>query len=140
MDEPISTRRVLLRYALFQIPGQFMVLVGVVFAVDRGWFAWGWGAALFVFWVIKDFALFPWLRSAYEPTDHDPRATLRAGVGRTREPLDPQGYVEIAGELWRAERAPGSPRIAAGERVHVLEVRGLTLIVELDAIDRRSTS
>lgn len=129
MNQQPSTRRVFLRYALFQIPGQVMVLFGIAFAVERGWLGWPWGAGLFAFWVLKDFALFPWLRSAYEPTDHDPRAALRGGKGRARDALDPTGYVEIAGELWRAERAPGAPPIAAGEGVSVLEVRGLTLLV-----------
>jgi membrane-bound serine protease (ClpP class) len=47
-------------------------------------------------------------------------------VGTARAALAPHGKVFIHGELWEAEAdAP----VAAGERVEVVEVRGLTLRV-----------
>jgi len=53
-------------------------------------------------------------------------------LGRARDPLEPgvPAYVDIHGEMWRAvSRAP----IAAGQRVRVTAVEGLTLVVELAA-------
>jgi len=51
-------------------------------------------------------------------------------VGEVTTPLDSApGMVRIHGELWRAA-APGGQAIAAGARVRVRRVRGLTLEVE----------
>jgi membrane-bound serine protease (ClpP class) len=49
-------------------------------------------------------------------------------VGVAREPLSPEGQVQVQGELWRAV-ARGAP-VAAGARVRIVDVQGLTLTVE----------
>jgi membrane-bound serine protease (ClpP class) len=49
-------------------------------------------------------------------------------VGVAREALSPEGQVQVQGELWRAV-ARGAP-VAAGARVRVVDVQGLTLTVE----------
>ena len=49
-------------------------------------------------------------------------------VGEAVEDLDPEGMVLVEGELWRA-RARGG-RVRRGEKVRVVEVDGLTLVVE----------
>ena len=51
------------------------------------------------------------------------------GVGLTRDPMAPgvAGYIDVHGEMWRAlSREP----IAAGQRVRVTAIDGLTLVVE----------
>lgn len=50
-------------------------------------------------------------------------------VGRAETPLDPEGWVLVGGELWRA-RAGG--RVPAGGRVRVTSVEGLTLGVRAE--------
>jgi membrane-bound serine protease (ClpP class) len=55
-------------------------------------------------------------------------------VGKVVEDLDPEGVVKLHGELWKAESRDGK-RIPVGEKVRVVEVKGLTLIVE--RIDER---
>ncbi|ASJ04939.1 NfeD family protein [Thermococcus barossii] len=55
-------------------------------------------------------------------------------VGKVVEDLDPEGVVKLHGELWKAESKDGK-RIPVGEKVRVVEVKGLTLIVE--RIDER---
>lgn len=53
---------------------------------------------------------------------------LRA-IGRARDPLEPgaPGHVDVHGEIWRAvSREP----IAAGQRVRITAIEGLTLVVE----------
>ena len=50
-------------------------------------------------------------------------------VGRVIEDLDPEGLIKVHGEIWRAVSKDGRT-IRVGERVKVVEVRGLTLIVE----------
>jgi len=49
-------------------------------------------------------------------------------LGVAREALTPSGQVQVQGELWRAV-ARGAP-VAAGARVRVVDVQGLTLTVE----------
>jgi membrane-bound serine protease (ClpP class) len=53
---------------------------------------------------------------------------MRGAMGDVREPIDPEGYVFVMGELWRARSTNGP--IPAGEEIRVVEVDGLTVIVE----------
>lgn len=57
------------------------------------------------------------------------RETLVGRQGEARTALTPAGTVQVAGELWSAEVEAGMPGIAEGERVEVLEVKGLRLQV-----------
>lgn len=52
----------------------------------------------------------------------------RTGTARTFE--GEAGQVQVESELWTAEKAPGSGEIRKGDRVEVVEVRGLKLIVK----------
>ena len=59
---------------------------------------------------------------------------MLGAIGRTRDPLEPgqPGYIDVHGEMWRA----GSrERIAAGQRVRVTAIDGLTLVVEPAALE-----
>jgi len=66
-------------------------------------------------------------------------ATVRGGregmvgeEGVVRQPLDPRGKVFVRGELWDAVAEPGGGgggELAAGDRVRVEDVEGLTLRV-----------
>ena len=51
----------------------------------------------------------------------------RSGVARS--PLAPGGIVQVGGEQWTAELAPGEAPVAAGERIEVIAVQGLKLLV-----------
>lgn len=64
------------------------------------------------------------------------RAPIRTGqesfIGRTgtaRTSLAPFGTVQMAGELWSGELAPGEETIPEGASVEVLDVRGVRVIV-----------
>ena len=91
-------------------------------------------AGLLALWVAKDFALYPWLRQAYEPGDPSPAAPL---VGRTATVvarLAPRGHVRLGTERWRAELArPSEGPVEEGEPVRVVGLDGLTLVVEAPA-------
>jgi membrane-bound serine protease (ClpP class) len=52
---------------------------------------------------------------------------LVGAVGKTLEPLDPEGHVRVQGELWQA-RASGA--VPAGTNVRVVAIDELTLEVE----------
>jgi membrane-bound serine protease (ClpP class) len=54
---------------------------------------------------------------------------LLGGLGESLENLSPNGTIKIEGEIWNAISTSGA--IAAGSKVKVKEVRGLTLVVEM---------
>jgi membrane-bound serine protease (ClpP class) len=51
----------------------------------------------------------------------------RSGSARTK--IAPFGTVQMGGELWSGELAPGEDTILEGERVEVLEVKGVRVVV-----------
>lgn len=119
-----------LKYVLLEAPG-WAVAAGVL-----GFFAWHGdlsrplAALLFALWVAKDFALYPILRVAYEDGPRDGTHGLVGALGTAKDRLDPEGYVRVGSELWRAVTVRGCDAIEAGAAVRVVEVRDLTLRVE----------
>jgi membrane-bound serine protease (ClpP class) len=72
------------------------------------------------------FAVSIGVRALYRPAITG--ATGMVGqTGLVKTPLDPEGQVQVDGELWRAVAADGP--VAAGERVRITGVDGLTLTV-----------
>jgi len=120
---------VYLRYLLLNLPG----LVGLVLVliIIRQWFALpGWLFwVLIACWVVKDVVLFPFVWRAYEPNELTLTGSMVGKRGIVKTPLNPAGYVQVRGELWRAERAGGGPPIEVGRVVHVQQMAGLTLYV-----------
>jgi membrane protein implicated in regulation of membrane protease activity len=51
-------------------------------------------------------------------------------TGKARTEIARRGKVEVRGEIWHAELAPGSPSVSAGSAVQVVSARGMTLLVE----------
>ena len=85
--------------------------------------------ALVVVWMLKDAALYPWLRSAYEPDSRRIIERMIGLAGVAVEPLAPRGYVRVRGELWHAEPVDEHMTIEAGHAVTVQGVRTDTLLV-----------
>jgi membrane protein implicated in regulation of membrane protease activity len=119
-----------LRYIAFQFPSWLLVL-GIAVALDtwtelaRIWLGLG-VAAYFA----KDIVIYPWVRAAYEHTEHDPSAGLVGACAVVVVALDPAGWVKLGSERWRAERGPDDAgALEAGARVEVKGIRGHTLIV-----------
>jgi membrane-bound serine protease (ClpP class) len=50
--------------------------------------------------------------------------------GIAKERLAPAGYVQVHGELWRAEKIDDGPAIEMGQPVKIVKMEGLTLFVE----------
>ena len=118
----------LLRYWLFQLPGALAVL-GLLVLLVRWWgLSPRLAAALLAIWVLKDLALYPFVRRAYAPRSGGGADALVGAVATARDRLDPEGYVRVGHELWRARVRGGA--VEQGGSVRVLEVRGLTLVVE----------
>lgn len=123
-----TTLRVFGRYALFQSPGWLAAAAVAVAAVEWGGVAPAWAALGGGLWFAKDLAMFPFTRRAYErsPTTHG----VIGEHGIADGPIDPEGWVQIGTERWRAELARDAAPIEAGARVRVVALEGLTLRVE----------
>jgi membrane protein implicated in regulation of membrane protease activity len=123
--------RTLLRYTLFQIPDLILLSLGLAAAV-RWWnlpvlVAYG----LVGLWIVKDVVMFPILRVAYESDSSSGVEGIYGALGVVTEPLVPAGYVKLGSERWKAELVAGGGAAPEGSEIRVVEVRGLTLVVEL---------
>jgi membrane-bound serine protease (ClpP class) len=95
--------------ALFVVPapwGLALIVAGIVFEVGET-----------VFWV--------WLSKRRRPSVG--AETLIGAVATVASPCRPDGQVRLRGELWQARCRDGA---GPGDRVRVLELDGLTLVVE----------
>ena len=120
------------RYFLLQIPG--WVLVAMVLFGLRDWIgiSLGWAITLYALYVVKDFVLFPFLRSAYDTSTTTGIARLVGQTAVVKQTLAPKGLVVVGGELWKAILAPGQDPIAQGRRVQIESARGMVLVVRAD--------
>ena len=78
----------------------------------------------------KDFALYPFVRRAYEPTTHEPGAELVGARARVVVALDPEGWVEVRHERWRARVLGGDRAMEVGAEVRIRSLEGQTVWVE----------
>ena len=116
------------RYTALQVPGWVLALT-IAWWIHTSFDAPGWLApAIPVAWMVKDMALYPLLRSAYDMNEALPVERLIGCRGVATEPLSPSGYVRIGGELWRAHSADATP-IARHLTVEVVGAKGLLLAV-----------
>jgi membrane-bound ClpP family serine protease len=89
------------------------------------WLFWG----LVLGWVIKDAVLFPFVWRAYDQDAPSTAGSMIGERGVAKSMLDPSGYVQVRGELWKAVRAGDGPPIAPGCVVRIRYRKGLTLYV-----------
>jgi membrane protein implicated in regulation of membrane protease activity len=122
--------RILIRYALFQIPGLsvlVLILILIRHWVDLPeWFFWG---AIAV-WLAKDAILFPFVWRAYDRDRFREFRSLVGTEGIVEERLAPFGYVRVHGELWQAEVVEKETTVEKGEIVKIQKIEGLKLLVE----------
>ncbi len=124
------TLRILAKYLLIQAPS--WVLWALVLILVRHWIPFPrWVIPAFVaVWAAKDIIMFRFVWRAYD-SEIGRRGHPRPGAqGVVVKELSPEGYVQIDGELWRAQLARKNRSAAEGQTVWVRDVKGLTLIVE----------
>lgn len=116
-------------YVLLQIPD--IVLAGLILWLLHQWAGLpiGWAVGLFILWVVKDLAMYPFLREAFAPTSTGSERLIGTRAVVTT-PLAPAGQVRLGAELWSAEALNHHERLAPGTTVIVRAIRGLTLLVE----------
>ena len=120
-----------LRYILLNIPGLAAVILILIliqnWVVVAEWLFW----SIIGFWIVLDVVLFPFTWRAY---DWDRSGQSRSMVGEhgiAKERLAPSGYVQVHGELWRAELIDDGLPAEKGQVVKIVKMDGLTLYVEL---------
>lgn len=118
------------RYVLLEIPGWLVAGVVLAFFVRADEVEPGTAAILLALWIAKDFALYPVLRVGYLPSAPDGTGSLVGAQGTARVRLDPEGWVQVGSELWRAELESGQAPVETGSTVRVVAVHQLTLRVE----------
>ena len=124
-----TPRSTLVRYTLCQIP-EWVLAAGAAVLAYRWGVLPGWAGVLLVAGVVvKDAALYPLLRNAYESDGSSAIERLIGLRGVAVESLAPDGYVRVRGELWRSEAATEDRTIRRGHPVTVHAVRGTTLLV-----------
>jgi membrane protein implicated in regulation of membrane protease activity len=84
---------------------------------------------LVLLWIAKEVALFPFVWRAYDPSRSEVSRAMIGQRGLTRQRLAPAGYIQVQGELWKAEKMPGEPPIEKDIRVRVIKIEGLKLFV-----------
>lgn len=128
--------RIILRYALLQLPG-LAAAIGVLFLV-RHWISFpdyfGWVAI--GLWITKDAVLYPLVWHAYDWDDPRHTHPMIGKRGQVKETLDPKGLVQVGGELWSAQTEDPSRPAGEGEWVMVVGMDGLVLIVAPDRSTR----
>jgi membrane-bound serine protease (ClpP class) len=129
MKKGWSTRAVL-KYTLLQLPvvvGLIMVLFVIRHWVNiPTWLLWSLVGLL----VLKDIVMFPVVWRAYDQSRPGDATAIVGMRGTAKERLTPSGYVEVHGELWRAEVMESGLSIEKGDRVRVVGIEGLTLLVQ----------
>ena len=118
------------KYAVLQLPGLLLVGAGLSLAVWWLDLSVSVALGLWALWIVKDVAMFPIVRVAYEPRDHEPGEDLIGATGSAISLIDREGWIQLGPERWRARsRTP----IPDGAPVRVVAIDGLTLEVEPQA-------
>ena len=124
--------RIYLRYGLLMIPGT-IVLVLILIVIQQWIFI-----PLWLFWTIigawlaKDIIMFPYVWRAHDMNRPGISRSMIGERGIVKKRLDPSGYIQIGGELWRAESVEVGLPIEIGQVVKVIEMEGLKLYVRFE--------
>jgi len=128
-------RSVYFRYTLQGLPGvvAFIVILVVVehWLELPGWLFW----VLVSCWIAKEVAMFPFVWRAYEPNEASLADTLIGERGIVKKRLAPSGYVQVRGELWRAECLDNRAPLEIERLVRIEKMEGLTLYVMPDDVE-----
>ena len=110
-------RPIYLRYILLNIPGLAAVILILIiiqhWVVLPVWLFWG----VIGFWIVKDALLLPFVWRAYDWERPGRSRSMIGERGIAKERLAPAGYVQIYGELWRAEIIDDGPPVEKGQSV-----------------------
>lgn len=125
------TSKVIVKYSLIHVTELVLVAIGLLvlrqFVSFPAWLFVG----ILVVLALKDLILFPFVWRSYgfnEGLVLRPLVGARATVVQTAVNAV---YVQVEGELWRAEIRDGHRPVQRGDQGKVVAVEGTTLVVEL---------
>lgn len=123
------TRKIIIRYSLFQIPSLLIVTL-LVFTVNHWYILDNTIIVMIIlFWILKDILIFPFVWKAYSHKDRDKSKTILNQHGVAVDTINPKGFVKINGEIWQAELVEPNDPINQGQPIEVVEIDGLKLKV-----------
>ena len=125
-----AKRRIVLRYALYQIPD--IAILALILFVLHQWLdlsLWLFPAIISL-WIVKYALVFSFVWPAYDKLRPGDVTSLIGSQGIAEELLDPSGYIRVHGELWRAEVIGTTMAIEKGQAVLIERAYGLTLLVK----------
>jgi membrane protein implicated in regulation of membrane protease activity len=125
-----TKRRIVLRYALYQIP-DIAIFVLILFLLHQWvdlslWLCIG----AVTLWMVKYVLVFTFVWPAYDKPLSGDVKSLIGTEGIAEERLDPSGYIRVHGELWRAEVIGKTIPIEKGQTVLIERAHGFTLLVK----------
>ena len=125
-----AKRRIVLRYALYQIP-DIGILALILFVIHHGgYLSLSLSIGIISLWIVKYVVAFTFVWSAYDKPRPGDVKRLIGTEGIAEERLDPSGYIRVHGELWRAEVIDKTVPVEKGETVLIERAYGLTLLVK----------
>ena len=129
--------RIYLRYLLLMFPGVVvLILVLVIVAHWVAMPAWLFWTVIFL-WLAKEIIIFPFVWRAHDPDRPGLSRTMIGAHGIVKKRLDPAGYIQIGGELWKAEHVETERPIEKGEFVRVAKMEGLKLFVTFESSENK---
>ena len=129
MTNGVKQMKTFLRYLMFQVPQWFILALFLWLLVDQNAVPLWVTRTFFIVWLVKDLAIYPWVRRAYETNAKTGTEVLVGAKAIAQERLDPEGYVKLRGELWKAQAYPSDQPIHRNSEVKVRAASGSTLIV-----------
>ncbi len=129
--EALLNSKIVIKYALIHMTELALIAVALFVLGDLVGLPVWLSVTVLVLLAIKDIALFPKVWRSYGFDDNSPLRALIGAEATLVQSLDPVGYVRVRGELWKAEFRGGGHSARRGDRARVVDVKGMTLVVEL---------
>jgi len=124
-NHPKYSKQVITKYILLQIPAILLLTIIVLWLYFASVISFSTVLLIILLWIFKDIILFFFVWKAYQVSSDPPMAKTGIAI----DDIDPDGYVEVGSELWRATTDDKKSRIEKGEKVIIKSVKGLTLFV-----------
>ena len=129
MDTPAVAMKPFYRYVLFQVPGWITVSAVMGFLHASAGVSARMSFAVVGLLIALDFVLYPLFRHSYASRAQVGPEAMAGRRGKVVRALEPEGFVRVQGERWKARMLERSHNAAEGDTVEVMGVRGLTLLV-----------
>jgi membrane protein implicated in regulation of membrane protease activity len=113
---------------LLQVPSWAIVVALGAVGVRLSWFGLPVAFASLAAWVVKDLIMYPVLRPHLFRSPQPLPRELEGRTGVVLRALNPEGYVKVSGQRWKA-RASSDETLEEGGEVEVVGLEDLTLIV-----------